>query len=139
MVVTVEHHVGRLVGIRQTGKVTVAELQSSFPEFQTIAKRVNGRMVLATDWRGMRLLDRETTEFLLQIMRSDEGVEAQVVLIDESALMGLQIRRLFRDGGGEHRAVFEDPALAERFLMPYLDPMERVALRNFITSYEEAA
>ena len=136
MVITIDNKVGRLVELRQTGKVTIADLHASFPRFQEIMAKHSGPVVLATDWRGMRLLDRETSDFLLDIMKSDEGVHAQVVITDESALMGLQIRRLFQAGGGKHRAVYDDLERAERFLKGHVTAAELAAFRSFIASYD---
>lgn len=137
--VTVDNKVGRLVEIRQTGKVTIEELQASFPRFQEILAKIGGPLVFATDWRGMRLLGSNTSTFLTDIMRSDEGVEAQVVLTDKSALMGLQIRRLFQAGGGQRRAVYDDVGRAESFLKPFLTPAELAAFRSFLASHEPNA
>lgn len=134
--ITIENKVGRLVELRQTGKITIPNIQASFPQFQEILTKIGGPAVFATDWRGMRLMDRETSEFLLDIMKNDQGVEAQVVITDPSALMGLQVRRLIQAGGGKHRSVFDDIARAERFLKPYLTPAEIAAFRSFIASYE---
>lgn len=135
--ITIDNKVGRLVELRQTGKVTIEEIQASFPRFEEILAKIGGPAVFATDWRGMRLMDRTTSDFLLDIMRSDEGVAAQVIITDESALMGLQIRRLFREcGGGQHRTVYDNVARAEQFLRPHLTPAELGAFRSFVASYE---
>ncbi len=137
--ITIDNNVGRLVEIRQTGKVTVAEIQASFGRFQKVMATIDGPVVFATDWRGMRLLDRETADLLMEIMKNDEGVEAQVVLTDKSALMGLQIRRLFQSGGGKRRAVYDDAHHAELFLKPHLSAAELEAFRKFVASHEPKA
>lgn len=137
--ITIDNKVGRLIEIRQTGRITIPDVHASFPRFQEIMATQSGPVVLATDWRGMKLMDRETSDFLLEIMKSDEGVHAQVVITDASALMGLQIRRLFQAGGGKHRAVHDDLERAERFLKGHLTPAELAAFRTFIASYDPRA
>lgn len=88
---------------------------------------------MATDWRGMKLLDGETSEFLLGMMRQENNrIERQVLIIDPSAVMGLQIRRLFRSAGGETKAVFESAYAAKQWLDPALDDNERDALYRFV-------
>jgi hypothetical protein len=132
--VTVENRVGRLIEVRQTGKVTVEELQESFPIFQRILSSSAERFVMATDWRGMRVLDAKTSEALLGIMRAkNDRIEQQMLLMDPSAVMGLQVRRLFKDAGGESRAVFESADLARRWLEPVLNPLEVASLKRFLT------
>ena len=129
--VTVENNVGRLIEVRQSGRVTIPELEAGFPEFQRILSKP-GRFVMATDWRGMKLLDSETSEFLLSIMRSEnDRIERHVLMMDPSAVMGLQIRRLFRAAGGETRAVFESHHHAEKWLSPALTEAERSRFSRF--------
>ena len=133
--VTVENRVGRLIEVRQTGKVTVEELQESFPIFQRILSSSTERFVMATDWRGMRVLDAKTSEALLGIMRAkNDRIERQMLVMDPSAVMGLQVRRLFKDAGGETRAVFESADLARGWLEPALTPLEVASLKRFLTA-----
>lgn len=132
--ITVANSVGRLVTIRQTGTVTMAELQASAPKFQAILQAARGRVVLGTDWRGMRILPVEVANVLLEIMRAEDArVERQVVVTDPSAVIGLQIGRLFREGAGmQSRAVFQDAAAAQKWLEPVLTTPERVQFRKFL-------
>jgi hypothetical protein len=133
--VTVENRIGRLIEVRQTGKVTIEELQESFPAFQRILSSSPQRFVMATDWRGMRVLDAKTSEALLGIMRSkNDRIERQMLVMDPSAVMGLQVRRLFKDAGGETRAVFESADLARGWLEPALTPLEVASLKRFLTA-----
>ena len=133
--VTVENRIGRLIEGRQTGKVTIEELQESFPVFQRILSSSPQRYVMATDWRGMRVLDAKTSEALLGIMRSkNDRIERQMLVMDPSAVMGLQVRRLFKDAGGETRAVFESADLARGWLEPALTPLEVASLKRFLTA-----
>lgn len=133
--VTVENRVGRLIEVRQTSRVTVSELQASFPAFQQILGSKVDRFVMATDWRGMRILDSATSEFLLSIMRAKNSrIERQVLIMDPSAVMGLQVRRLFADAGGETRAVFESADAARAWLEPALTPLENQALVRFTSA-----
>ncbi|MBK6576212.1 MAG: hypothetical protein IPG17_08445 [Sandaracinaceae bacterium] len=133
--VTVENRIGRLIEVRQTGKVTIEELQESFPVFQRILSSSPQRYVMATDWRGMRVLDAKTSEALLGIMRSkNDRIERQMLVMDPSAVMGLQVRRLFKDAGGETRAVFESADLARGWLEPALTPLEVASLKRFLTA-----
>ena len=79
--VTVENRIGRLIEVRQTGKVTIEELQESFPAFQRILSSSPQRFVMATDWRGMRVLDAKTSEALLGIMRAkNDRIERQITV-----------------------------------------------------------
>ena len=133
--VTVENRIGRLIEVRQTGKVTIEELQESFPVFQRILSSSPQRYVMATDWRGMRVLDAKTSEALLGIMRSkNDRIERQMLVMDPSAVMGLQVRRLFKDAGGETRAVSESADLARGWLEPALTPLEVASLKRFLTA-----
>lgn len=59
--------------------------------------------------------------------------------IAESALMGLQIRRLFRAGGGEHRNVYDSIDRAEVFIRSHLSAAELTAFRRFIADYVPTA
>lgn len=133
--VTVENRVGRLIEVRQTGRVTVQELEASLPLFQRILASSPERFVMATDWRGMRVLDAQTSEVLLGIMRAkNDRIERQMLVMDPSAVMGLQVRRLFKDAGGETRAVFESAELARSWLETSLTPLEAASLRRFLTA-----
>jgi hypothetical protein len=132
--ITVENSVGRLVTIRQTGSVTMAELQASAPRFQAILDAAKGKVVLGTDWRGMRTLAPEVANVLLAIMRAEDArVERQVVVTDPSAVIGMQIGRLFREGAGtQSRAVYQDPLAAQKWLGEVLSVPERVQFRKFL-------
>ncbi|MEE9383969.1 MAG: hypothetical protein V3V08_11210 [Nannocystaceae bacterium] len=131
--VTVENKVGRLIEVRQSGRVTIEELQGSFPLFQQILASKPGCFVMATDWRGMKLLDSETSEFLLSIMRAEnDRIQRQVIVIDPSAVMGLQIRRLFKDAGGETRAVFDGHREAASWMEPSLTALEWDSYARFM-------
>jgi len=133
--VTVENNVGRLIEVRQTRKVTTEELQSSFPKFQQILGRSAQKFVMATDWRGMRVLDDQTSEMLLSIMRDENTrIEKQALIISPSAILGLQVRRLFAQAGGDDRMVFESPSAAVRWLAPSLSAAELQSLQAFINA-----
>lgn len=133
--VTVENNAGRLIEVRQTGKVTTDELNSSFPKFQQILGKSSQKFVMATDWRGMRVLDDQTSEMLLGIMRGENSrIEKQALIISPSAILGLQVRRLFAEAGGDSRMVFESPSAAVRWLAPSLSPAELQSLQAFINA-----
>jgi hypothetical protein len=136
--ITIENNRGRLIELRQTGRITIDEIQRSLPEFQAILDSKSLPFVLATDWRGMHLLDGQTSEFLLDIMKAEtDRIERHVVIAEESALMGMQIRRLFKTGGGRTRAVYNSVAEAEQWIRPALTDVEFARFQRFMQGNSE--
>jgi len=134
--VTVENRTGRLIEVRQTARVTIEELQSSFPRFQQIlSDKPSERFTMITDWRGMRILDAQTSQFLLGIMRAEnDRIERHALIMSPSAVLGLQVRRLFSEAGGQTRMVFDSAAQAAEWLGPHLTVPEKQALRRFTSA-----
>lgn len=131
--ITIENNVGRLLEIRQTGSITLPELQESFGKFQQIMDSKPGSFVFATDWRGMRVLAPQVSDILVSIMKADNArAERQAVIIDDNAIVGLQIERMFREGGGKTRAVYREAATAATWLGELLSITEQARLRKFL-------
>jgi hypothetical protein len=136
--ITIENNRGRLIELRQTGRITIDEIQRSLPEFQAILDSKSSPFVLATDWRGMHLLDGQTSEFLLDIMKAEtDRIERHVVIAEESALMGMQIRRLFKTAGGRTRAVYNSVTEAEQWIRPALTDVEFARFQRFMQGNSE--
>jgi hypothetical protein len=85
---------------------------------------------MSTDWRETWVLDAETSEALLGIMRSkNDRIERQVLLTDPSAVIGLQVARPFQEGGGEARAIFDSVHTLRDWMEPALTAPKAAALR----------
>lgn len=133
--VTVENNVGRLVEIRQTGRVTIEELQESGQAFGRILATLKGRAILCTDWRGMHILPQPVTEVLLNIMRNENArVERQGVLLDPSAIIGMQLDRLLRTSGNSQTKAFRDADQMQTWLGQVLTLAERTQMRKFLAA-----
>lgn len=131
--VTVENNAGRLIEVRQTGKVTMEEIQASFPNFARILGSSPEPFIMVTDWRGMRVLDAQTSEFLLGIMRDkNDRISKQALLMSPNAVLGLQVRRLFSEAGGQSRDVFESSLGVTGWLASELTLPESRALKRFL-------
>ena len=131
--ITVENNVGRLIELRQTKHIDMQQLQDSFPFFQKILESRADKFVMGTDWRGMNLLSSDVSNVLVEIMRSENArIERQAVIIDPKSIVGLQIKRMFEQGGGQSRMVFESPVEASRWLSELLTPEESQQLKRFL-------
>ncbi|UJR84767.1 hypothetical protein [Sandaracinus amylolyticus] len=131
--ITVENNVGRLIEVRQTGRITMEDIRQSGPIFGRILAGIRGKVVMCTDWRGMRVLAPDVASSLRAIIRADnDRVERQAVLLDPSAIIGIQLERLLREGGNMDRAAFESVGTMEQWLAPSLTPAEQAQARKFL-------
>lgn len=131
--VVVENNVGRLIEIRQTGRINAEDLQETGPLFGKILGALEGKAVLCTDWRGMQVLPQPVAEILLNIIRSDNArVERQGVLLDPSAIIGMQLDRLLRNAGKMDTRAFRDSNKMQTWLGELLSIPERTQMRKFL-------
>src|SRR5262245_51997602 len=112
------------------------ELQSSAERFGHVLGSISGTAVMCTDWRGMRVLAPEVADILLGIMKSDNHrVARQAWLIDPKAIIGLQLERLFRDGGGLDRRTFTESVSMTQWLGEVLNTRERQRVTEFLNPH----
>jgi hypothetical protein len=132
-VVTIENVVGRLVEIRQTGGVSMEEIQQNNPKMQKIISAIGGPVLVAADWRGIRVLSPNVADTLLKIMQSNSPVvERTGVMIDSSAVVGLQLERFFRETKTKHQTACRETAHLEKWFADAMTIPERTRLHRFL-------
>ena len=129
--VTIEHHAGRLIEIRQTGLVTMEEISANNAKMGGILGKIGRPVFVAADWRGIRILAPEVAEVLLGIMQTNM-VDRTGVLLDSSAIIGLQLERIFRQVGSKNQIACRTAVQLESWFDAALSRAEKDALRRFL-------
>jgi hypothetical protein len=132
-VITIQNVKGRLVELRMEGEITQQEFAESAAEFGAVIERIPGPVVLFTDNRALKVLPQDVAVRLLEVMRNDNPkIERNGVLASRSAVLALQMERLFRNAGGATRRLFRDAPDLEQWLGEVLTLTERERLHRIL-------
>lgn len=130
---TTENRVGRLIELRIASPVSDDEVQRIREKQLELVRRLGKRFVAVTDLRRSFVFPSHVTDqFIALMQRANPLLERSGVLINDSAVLGLQAERAMQEGGHDHRQAFRDPAELEEWLGEVLDEDERARLHAFL-------
>jgi hypothetical protein len=134
-----DNHVGRLVELRVATPFAEDELARLLERHVEVIQGVGGDFVVAVDFRRAHVFPAAIAEGFVRLMgRVNPALIRSGVLINESAVFGLQAERAIVEAGHPERKVFRAPADLERWLGEVLTVSERRRLVEFLAGPRQA-
>jgi len=130
---TVKHTVGRLVEAR-FASVEAGALTECLTAIADTVARAPQRVIGIFDLARARVLSKEETELLVNVMRVDNPhVERTAIIVTGDALLEKQMERLVRAAGLPYRRVFRLRNEALYWLSECLSTVELAQARSFLS------
>lgn len=131
------NHVGRLVELRVRTPMTLDEMAELRRRHIEVLQSLSGSFVIATDMRHAHVFPPDITEGFIQMMgQINPGLERSAVLINESAVLGLQAERAIAEAGNPNRRSFRRPDELVEWLAEVLTTQEKAQLKLFLQDGE---
>lgn len=128
-----ENRVGRLVELRVRTPMTMEEMTALRQRHLDVLAGVDGSFVIVTDLRNAHVFPPEITEAFIGMMgRINPDLKRSAVLINESAVLGLQAERAITEAGNPNRRSFRDPGELLSWMREILSAEEQVRLQEFL-------
>ncbi len=128
-----ENREGKLIELRVVTPMSAEEMLDLQGKHLEMTRQVTGQYAVVVDMRRARVFPPEITERFIALMsRLNPRLTRSAILINESAVLGLQAERAIETAGDADRRAFRDPAALEQWLGEVLTWQERNRLRNFL-------
>ncbi len=128
---SVEHKSGRLVYLVVQSPLSLDDVASLFAKLGKTMATIDGRTVGCTDLRGATVLAPDVAEAIIEFLRKDSPrIERSAFVVNDSALLSMQMTRILREAGSPSRRSFHDPDQAISWLAEVLSPLELADLRH---------
>lgn len=128
-----ENHEGKLIELRVVTPVTIEEMLELQKTHLEVTGSVDGNYAVAVDMRRAQVFPPQITERFIGMMgQLNPRLLRSAILINESAVLGLQAERAIEAAGHPDRKTFRDPGALERWLGEVLTEPERRRLSNFL-------
>ena len=132
-----DSHVGRLVELRVRTPMTLDEMAELRRRHMEVLQSLSGSFVIVTDMRHAHVFPPDITEGFIQMMgQINPDLERSAVLINESAVLGLQAERAIAEAGNPNRRSFRQPDELVAWLSEALTTPEVARLRLFLQEGE---
>jgi hypothetical protein len=129
-----ENHVGRLIEMRIVTPFAEAEVAELLQRHLAVVAGVGGEVVFAVDLRRAQVLPPAIADRFVQLMgQVNPALLRSGLLINDSAVFGLQAERAVAEAGNPERKVFRSPEDMERWLGGILTGAELRRLREFLS------
>jgi hypothetical protein len=131
--ISVEHHVGRLVEVVLTAPLVLEEVAPLFTQIGGFMQKI-GQGCVVTDLRNCGLFGQEVADTLVKYMRGSNDNPAFVrmaFLCGDSATHIMQVQRLTKAANAERRRYFTEYPELHAFLSPVLSAEELTRLDAF--------
>lgn len=131
------NHVGRLVELRVQTPMSLDEMADLRRRHLEVLESLDGSFVIVTDLRHAHVFPPQITEAFIQMMgKINPDLERSAVLINESAVLGLQAERAIAEAGHPNRRSFREPAALVDWLAEVLTPAETARLKLFLAEVD---
>lgn len=128
-----ENRHGRLVELRVVTPVTVEEVVELQKAHMAVTQAVDGDYVAAVDLRRAHVFPPQIFErFLAMMSQLNPRLLRSAILINGSAVLGLQAERAIESAGHPDRKAFREPQELVRWLGEVLSESETSRLRLFL-------
>ncbi len=128
-----ENHVGRLVELRVTTPFAEEDLQQLLERHLAVVESIDGDFVVAADFRHAHVFPAAIAESFVSLMsRINPALIRSGLLINDSAVFGLQAERAIIEAGHPERKVFRSRVELEGWLREVLIDTEHRRLRQFL-------
>ena len=132
-----DNHVGRLVELRVLTPMAADEMVELQRRHLEVLQSLAGSFVIVTDMRHAHVFPPDITEAFIEMMgKINPDLERSAVLINESAVLGLQAERAINEAGNANRRSFRQPAELVDWLAEVLTPQEIARLKLFLLQGE---
>ena len=132
--ITVQHHVGRLLEARFGPPMDVDELVEFERQRQALRSRLASERVVVMDFRDAPVLPPEMADALIHLLTGpNPGLLRNGILLPaDGALVAMQIQRIIRESNNERRRVFRNDAPLKEWLGEIMTAEERQRLDRFL-------
>lgn len=128
-----ENREGRLVELRVVTPITIEEIVELQKTHVAVTQAVEGDYVVVVDFRHAHVFPPKIFEHFLAIMTQlNPRLQRSAILINHSAVLGLQAERAIQTAGHADRQAFRDPRALELWLSEVLSQSETARLRQFL-------
>ncbi len=128
-----ENREGRLVELRVGTPMSAEEMLDLQKTHLEVTGGVEGAYVVAVDLRRAQVFPPQITERFIGLMSQlNPRLLRSAILINESAVLGLQAERAIETAGNPDRRTFRDPVELGQWLGEVLTERERSRLRLFL-------
>jgi hypothetical protein len=132
-----ENRVGRLVELRVHTPMKLEEMLALRARHLEVLQSIAGSYVIVTDLRHAHVFPPDITEAFIQMMgRINPDLERSAVLINESAVLGMQAERAIGEAGNPNRRSFREPWTLLDWMSEVLTPQELARLKQFLAESE---
>src|SRR5262245_17875889 len=108
----IQNPIGRLMLVRTFSSLTEGEVRGFGPKFGALMR--GRRVVTCADLRAIVVLAPLAADLFVENLRRDNPLvdRSALVLSQANAVFRLQVERMVRESGGQHRRAFVDTAAA---------------------------
>lgn len=130
-----EHHEGRLIELRMVSPFTLEEAAALYRAHVDVISRLAGDFIVAVDLRRAFVFPPQVTDQLIALATQlNPRLLRSAILINHSAVLGLQAERAVQEAGNPNRRTFRDPAELELWFAEILTQAELSRLHEFLTA-----
>lgn len=132
-----ENQVGKLVELRVASPFDEQEMTQLVQTHLEVLRSTESPYIIAVDMRHAQVFPATITERFISMMSVvNPDLLRSAVLVNESAILGLQAERAIAEAGHPNRRAFRDPEQAMDWLAEVLTMAERFRLRSFVLEGE---
>ena len=133
-----ERHVGRLVELRVESPFTEDEMGQLVQTHLEVLRSTESPYIIAVDMRRAHVFPAPITERFITLMGVvNPDLRRSGVLVNGSAVLGLQAERAIAEAGNANRRAFRDPDELIHWLAEVLSEEEVARTREFFRQSEE--
>ncbi len=128
-----ENREGRLVELRVVTPMSAEEMLGLHKAHLEVTGGIDGDYAVVVDMRRAQVFPPQISERFIALMsRLNPRLLRSAILINESAVLGLQAERAMEVAGHANRKAFRDALKLEQWLGEVLTERERLRLRSFL-------
>lgn len=136
--ITVANKVGKLCEVRIQSPISALEIGEMSRQIAEVVRRC-GTIRGVTDLRGAAVFPAELADQIVVFLRQDDRhIERGAFILNDSAVLALQLDRVLRDSVNDRRRFFRDKRLLTTWLGEVLTPPEAERLSAFLAEGEVA-
>lgn len=131
---SIENRTGRLLEIRVDKPFTDEEAVEMSYAIPNAVKAINGQFVGCADFSRITIFPPDAVNALISSMQQvNARLERTAILIADSAVFDLQVKRLITSGGSRRRKSFSSSSELRHYLYEVLNAEEQARLAAFLS------
>ena len=130
----IQHEHGRLIATRLFSLRSTQDLQQALMAVARVAAKIDGPVVVCTDWRAIDVFPPEIADMMLAaLQKANPGILRSAILqAPTAAVFHLQVDRVLRAAQNPSRRSFRDPVQMLAWLGEVLDAEEQKHAAAFL-------